>query len=160
MVVQALMSEHGMSERRACQASGIARSTLRYRPAARDDSGVITFIQAHMALNPRHGFGLLYDSARYQGKPQGVYALSTDENRIRKDGTITKKGETHLAATTLSSWAVDAAASDTSVNGHNPATTSALCRVWRRNFGKPYDPCQSAAVIAREGRTESLYYSV
>ena len=43
MVVQALMDEHGMSERRACQASGIARSTLRYRPVARDDSGVITF---------------------------------------------------------------------------------------------------------------------
>jgi hypothetical protein len=38
---------------------------------ARDDSGVITFIQAHMALNPRHGFGLLYDSARHQGKPWG-----------------------------------------------------------------------------------------
>ena len=66
MVVQGLMVEHGMSQRRACQASGIARSTLRYRPIARDDSGVITFIQAYMALNPRHGFGLLYDSARHR----------------------------------------------------------------------------------------------
>ena len=75
MVVQALMAEHGMSERRACQASGIARSTLRYRPVARDDSGVITFIQTHMALNPRHGFGLLYDSARHQGKPWGKTVL-------------------------------------------------------------------------------------
>ena len=36
--------------------------------------------------------------------PQGVYALSTDTN-----GTATKKTETHLAATTLSNWAVDAA---------------------------------------------------
>ena len=44
MVVQALVAEHGMSQRSACQASGIARSTLRYRPVARDDSGVITFI--------------------------------------------------------------------------------------------------------------------
>ena len=75
MVVQALVAEHGMSERRACQASGIARSTLRYRPVARDDSGVITFIQAYMALNPRHGFGLLYDSARHQGKPWGKTVL-------------------------------------------------------------------------------------
>ena len=40
-------------------ASGLARSTLRYRPVPRDDSGVITFIQAHMATNPRHGFELL-----------------------------------------------------------------------------------------------------
>ena len=75
MVVQSLMAEHGMSERRACQASGIARSTLRYRPIARDDSGVITFIQTYMALNPRHGFGLLYDSARHQGKPWGKTVL-------------------------------------------------------------------------------------
>lgn len=73
--MQALVAEHGMSERRACQASGIARSTLRYRPVARDDSGVITFIQAYMALNPRHGFGLLYDSARHQGKPWGKTVL-------------------------------------------------------------------------------------
>ena len=75
MVVQALVAEHGMSERRACQTSGIARSTLRYRRVARDDSGVITFIQSHMALNPRHGFGLLYDSARHQGKPWGKTVL-------------------------------------------------------------------------------------
>ncbi len=75
MVVQALIAEHGMSERRACQASGIARSTLRYRPVARDDSGVIAFIQAYMAVNPRHGFGLLYDSARHQGKPWGKTVL-------------------------------------------------------------------------------------
>ena len=75
MVVQALMAEHGMSQRRACQASGIARSTLRYRPVARDDSGVIAFIEKHMALNPRHGFGLLYDSARHQGQPWGKTVL-------------------------------------------------------------------------------------
>ena len=69
MVVQALVTEHGMSQRRACQASGIARSTLRYRPVVRDDSGVISFIQAYMALNPRHGFDLLYDSVRHQQAP-------------------------------------------------------------------------------------------
>ena len=75
MVVQALMAEHGMSQRRACVASGIARSTLCYRPVPRDDSGVITFIQTYMALNPRHGFGLLYDSARHQGNPWGKTVL-------------------------------------------------------------------------------------
>jgi putative transposase len=73
--VLAFVSEHGMSERGACQASGIARSTLRYRHVASDDSGVITFIQTYMALNPRHGFGLLYDSARHQGKPWGKTVL-------------------------------------------------------------------------------------
>lgn len=62
MVVQSLMAEHGLSHRRACIASDIARSTLRYQAVPRDDSGVITFIQAHIALNPRHGFGLVYDT--------------------------------------------------------------------------------------------------
>ena len=51
-----LMADHGMSERRVCIASGIGRSTLRYLPVPRDDSGVITFIQSHMAPNPRYGF--------------------------------------------------------------------------------------------------------
>lgn len=68
-MVQALMTEHDMSQRRACVASGIARSTLRYCSKQPDDSGVIQFIQAYMATNPRHGFGLLYASARHQGHP-------------------------------------------------------------------------------------------
>ena len=59
MVVQSLMADDGMSQRRACIASGIARSTLRYQAVQRDDSEVITFIQAHMELNSRHGFELL-----------------------------------------------------------------------------------------------------
>jgi putative transposase len=60
------MADHGMSERRACIDSGIARSTLRYPYVERDDSGGITFIQSHMALNPPHGFDLLYDSVPHQ----------------------------------------------------------------------------------------------
>ena len=65
------MADHGLSQRQACRASGIARSTLRYRAVARDDSGVIKFLEQHIAVNPRHGFGLIYDSARHQGKPCG-----------------------------------------------------------------------------------------
>lgn len=50
--------------RRTCIASGIARSTPRYRWAQRDDCGVIAFIQARMVPNPRHRFGLLRACAR------------------------------------------------------------------------------------------------
>ncbi len=75
MVVQSLMVDHGMSERRASSVSGIARSTLRYWPVPRDDSGVIAFIQNHMAINPRHGFDLLHDSARHQKQPWGKTVL-------------------------------------------------------------------------------------
>lgn len=38
MGVQALMTEHGLSQRRAYRASGIARSTLCYRPVARKEA--------------------------------------------------------------------------------------------------------------------------
>jgi len=64
-----------MSQRTACVASGIARSTLRYCHKQPDDSGAIKFIQAYLASNPRHGFGLLYDSARHQGRPWGKTVL-------------------------------------------------------------------------------------
>jgi len=32
---------------------------------------VIEFLEHHIAVNPRHSFGLIYNSARYQGKPLG-----------------------------------------------------------------------------------------
>ena len=41
--------------------------------------------------------------------PQGVYAFSTDLNGTGKNGMATLKGDTHLAAITLSKWAVEAA---------------------------------------------------
>ena len=96
MVVQTLMDEHGMSQRRACRASGIARSTLRYRHVERDDSGVITFIQAYMALNPRHGFDLLYDSARHQQAPWGKTVLRRVYGELRLN--LPRRGKKRLPA--------------------------------------------------------------
>lgn len=53
------MADHGMSQRKACVASGIARSTLRYCHKQSDDSGVIQFMQAYMnscqSCLPLHG---------------------------------------------------------------------------------------------------------
>lgn len=90
------MTEHGMSQRRACVASGMARSTLRYRAAARDDSGVIAFINEHIAVNPRHGFGLLYDSARHQGKPWGKSLLWRVYRELRLN--LPRRGKRRLPA--------------------------------------------------------------
>lgn len=69
------MADHGMSQRQVCIASGIARSTLRYRSVPRDDSGVIAFYWKPHGTDPRHGFGLLYDSARHQKQPWGKTVL-------------------------------------------------------------------------------------
>lgn len=62
------MVNHSMNERRACIASGIARSTLQYLPVPRNDPGLIYVIQDFMALNPQHGFGLLHARAHHQGR--------------------------------------------------------------------------------------------
>lgn len=76
------MADRGMNERRTCIASGIARSTLRYRPVPRDDSAVINYVQQYIALNPRHGFGLLHAGARRQGQPCGKAVLWPVSDRL------------------------------------------------------------------------------
>lgn len=90
------MADHGMSQRRACMASGLARSTMRYRPVVRDDSGVISFIQSHMAVNPRHGFDLLYDSARHQKQPWGKTVLWRVYCQLRLN--LPRRGKKRLPA--------------------------------------------------------------
>jgi putative transposase len=59
-----LVQQHGMSERRACTLSGIARSTVRYERVVPQDAGVIEYINAYIADNPHHGFDLLCATAR------------------------------------------------------------------------------------------------
>ena len=93
-MVQSLMTEHGMSQRQACVASGIARSTLRYRPVPRDDSGVIHFIQSHMAINPSHGFDLLYDSAGHQKQPWGKTVMRRVYGELRLN--LPRRGKKRL----------------------------------------------------------------
>jgi len=69
------MDDHGLSERRACQAVRLARSIQRYRPVPRDDGAIVDAMQACLAVNPRHGFGLLYDSFRFRSLPWGKTVL-------------------------------------------------------------------------------------
>ena len=49
-----------------------------------------------MALNPRHGFGLLYDSARHQGKPLGKTVLWRGYCELRL--SLPRRGEKRLPA--------------------------------------------------------------
>ena len=90
------MAEHGLSQRQACKASGIARSTLRYPATPCDDSGVIKFIDQHIEANPRHGFGLLYDSARHQGQPWGKTVLRRVYRELKLN--LPRRGKKRLPA--------------------------------------------------------------
>ena len=70
-----MQADHGLSQRQACRAVRLSRSLLCYRPVARDDGAVIKAIEEHIVKNPRHGFGLLYDTFRHEAKPWGKSVL-------------------------------------------------------------------------------------
>jgi putative transposase len=74
-LVSHMRSTHGVSERAACRAVRLSRGLLRYRPAVRDDTPVITAIESHLAANPRDGFGLLYDTLSLGARPCGKTRL-------------------------------------------------------------------------------------
>jgi putative transposase len=74
-VVDVLIGQFALSQRRACALSGIARSSVRYEPKPRPDAGVIEYINAHIADNPRHGFDLLYATVRLNGVGLGKTRL-------------------------------------------------------------------------------------
>lgn len=96
MVVQSLMADHGMSERRACETSWLARSTLRCQPMPRDDCGVINFIQSHLATHPRHGFDLLYATGRHQKQLGGKTVLWRVYCELRMN--LPRRGKKRLPA--------------------------------------------------------------
>lgn len=91
-----MMKDHGLSERRACQAIQLARSVLRYRPVARDDGAIIEAMQAYLTVNPRHGFGLIYDSFRFQCLPWGKTVLRRVYCQL--DLNLPRRGKKRLPA--------------------------------------------------------------
>jgi putative transposase len=61
------MQEHGMSQRRACQALGMARSVMRYRKVPDRDDPVIATLQELVERYPERGFGKLFKLIRRRG---------------------------------------------------------------------------------------------
>lgn len=56
-VVSYLVEAHGMSQRRACRLSGMARSTVRYRPHGKpDEKRLQGAVQAYAQRYPQHGY--------------------------------------------------------------------------------------------------------
>ncbi|SBV36167.1 hypothetical protein STPYR_11097 [uncultured Stenotrophomonas sp.] len=54
---------HGLSARRADHVLGLSRSARHYVPRPCEDGSLIEAMQAHIAANPGHGFGLLHACA-------------------------------------------------------------------------------------------------
>jgi len=66
-----MQAHHGVSQRKACRAVGLARSMMGYRPVTKDDTPIIAAIERHISAHPRDGFGLLYDTLSLTGRPCG-----------------------------------------------------------------------------------------
>jgi putative transposase len=67
-VVDALVDDHGLSERRACWISGLSRSVRRYKPVPDKDEPVIALLAELAERHPDRGFGKLFDLVRRRGK--------------------------------------------------------------------------------------------
>lgn len=59
-LVDEVMSEYAVSERRDCQVVGLSRSVRRYSARPRDDEALITVLKQASELYARWGFSKLY----------------------------------------------------------------------------------------------------
>ncbi|MGD9773075.1 transposase [Diaphorobacter sp.] len=94
--------KHGISEQTYCkwkgQLSGMTASHLAQLRQLQDDNAKLKRMYADldMALNPRHGFGLLHDSARHEGKPWGKTVLWRMHCELRLN--LPRRGKKRLPA--------------------------------------------------------------
>ena len=62
-----LMGTHGMSERRACKATGFCRMTVRYKPTREDDASLRERMKAIARERRRFGYRRLHVLLRREG---------------------------------------------------------------------------------------------
>lgn len=67
-LVQAMVSDHGLPVRQACRVARLARSGYYYARQHKDDSHVVTAIEAYIGINPKRGFDKLYATLREQDR--------------------------------------------------------------------------------------------
>lgn len=67
MLAQFMIEEHGVSQRQACKALGMPRSTVQYRPKAKNDTEVIAELNKLIEKHPAIGFWQSYFRLRRKG---------------------------------------------------------------------------------------------
>lgn len=68
MLVQFMVQEHGVSQRQACNAVGVPRSSYQYKPKPRNDIPIIEDLEALVAKHPAIGFWQSFFRLRRQGR--------------------------------------------------------------------------------------------
>ncbi len=75
-----MIIEHGVSERQACKAVKLPRSTYQYKQKEKDDSEIITILGELVDKHPAIGFWMSYYRIRnmgYQWNHKRVYRVYT-----------------------------------------------------------------------------------
>lgn len=75
-----MINEYGVSERQACRAVKLPRSTYQYKHKEKDDSEIITLLGELVDKHPSIGFWMCYYRLRnmgYQWKHKSVYRVYT-----------------------------------------------------------------------------------
>lgn len=67
MLAQFMIEEHGVSQRQACKALGMPRSTVQYHPRAKNDTEVIAQLEKLIEKHPAIGFWQSYFRLRRKG---------------------------------------------------------------------------------------------
>jgi putative transposase len=106
---------HGASQRLACRAVGISRSTYHYRPDMRRDDELITALQAAVERYPAYGFSKLFKILRRQGhvwnhkRVYRVYCLLNLNKRRRGKRRLPSRNPEPLAVPGMANqcWSMD-----------------------------------------------------
>ena len=67
MLIQFMIEEHGVSQRQACKALGVSRSSYQYEPSPKNDTPVIKELQMLVERHPAIGFWQSYFRLRRNG---------------------------------------------------------------------------------------------
>lgn len=110
-----LMEHYGWSERRACTAIGLSRSTVRYRKRPDRDEEVIALLAELAERFPERGFDKLFQLMRRRGQPWNhkrvwrVYCLMQLNHRRRGKKRLTNRHPLPLVAGEQinRSWPID-----------------------------------------------------
>jgi putative transposase len=113
--VQYVQEQFGFSQRHACQLTGTARSTVRYRGQRRDDAALRDRLRALAAQRPRFGYRRLYVLLRREGirvNHKRIARLYREEGlavrrRTRKSATRVLRGRPPAPQRANAQWALD-----------------------------------------------------
>jgi putative transposase len=133
VLVETLVQNHAISQRRACRLVGLSRSVWQYQPKRVADSEIAAHLRLLADQQPRWGFKKLYDALRHQGyawnhkRVHRVYRALKLHLRVSRGKRLPKRTPQPLAPTGAVNecWSLDFM-SDALLNGRRFRTFNVI----------------------------------